>query len=220
MNRVAKTQGDPMTSLSSRAQRLLSAGTIAALALLTSACASFYVDPVLPKVEPQEIAKPAWAPTPVQLLVEFKTNGAANAGATQQVRPMVVEAVSRTGLFSEVSAEPVDGGRVLSVSINNVANMSDAAAKGFLTGLTLGAAGNMVTDGYVCEMNFTEPGAPSRTATVKHAMHTQLGAGQVPPALKPVPSAIEGVKQIVDQMVLTGLKQMTDPAAPTKPAVR
>jgi hypothetical protein len=201
-------------------RRLCRAGAVLALAFLTSACASFYVDPVLPKVEPKDIVKPAWAPAPVQLLVEFKTNGAANAGATQQVRPMVVEAVSRSGLFSEVSAEPVAGGRVLSVSINNVANMSDAAAKGFLTGLTFGAAGNMVTDGYVCDMNYTHPGAPSRTATVKHAMHTQMGAGQVPPTLKPVPSAIEGVKQIVDQMVLTGLKQMTDPAAPATPVAR
>jgi hypothetical protein len=203
-----------MSSLASPLQRMLRSGAILALALLTSACASFYVDPVLPKVEPKDIAKPSWAPAPVQLLVEFKTNGAANATATQQVRPMVVEAVSRTGLFSPVSAEPVADGRVLTVSINNVANLGDAAAKGFVTGLTFGAAGNLVTDGYVADMSFAQPGQPARTAVVKHAMHTQVGAGQVPPTLKPVPSMIEGVKQIVDQMVLTGLKELFGAGAP------
>lgn len=69
----------------------------------------------------------------------------------------VYEQVSQSGLFSQVSYDPVPSGRKLSISINNIALTDNVAAKGFGVGLTFGLVGTMVTDGYICTVNYVEP---------------------------------------------------------------
>src|SRR5882672_858508 len=87
-----------------------------------------YVDPTLPVVKFEDVKSIA-VPRPVQVLVEFRTKGSPNSHATGQVKPIVFETVSRTGLFSEVSEVPVARGGVLTIIIDNVAAPGGAAAK-------------------------------------------------------------------------------------------
>lgn len=187
--------------------RWLRAFFIALLAIGLTGCASFYVDPTLPEVKAEQIKKPA-AAQPTQLLVEFQTNGAANARATDFVKPMVQKAVTQSGLFSELKAEPVASQALLTVTINNVGDLKQAASKGFVTGLTFGLAGNAVTDGYVCTIRFARPNAGEFNTKVEHALITAIGAGAAPAGLKPANSAQEAVEQIVTQMVLTGMQRL------------
>lgn len=192
--------------------RWLRAGVLAALAAVLTGCASFYVDPGLPMVRAEQIRKPA-APQPTQLLVEFQTNGAANARATDHVKPMVQKAVAESGLFSEIKAEPVSSQAVLAISINNVGDIRQAAAKGFVTGLTFGLAGSAVTDVYICTVRYTRGDDQTFSTRIEHALITALGAGSAPAGLKPANSAQEAIEQVVSQMVLTGLLRLaTDPA--------
>lgn len=182
------------------------------MALALSGCATFYVDPTLPEVKAEQIKRPA-TPQPVQVLVEFQTNGAANARATDSVRPMAMSAVTASGLFSELKAEPTPNQALLTITINNVGDMKEAASKGFVTGLTFGLAGSAVTDGYVCTIRYARPGAPEFSTRVQHTLITALGAGAAPAGLKPAAGGREAIEQIVSQMVLTGMQRLsTDPA--------
>lgn len=185
-----------------------------AVAVGLSGCASFYVDPTLPQVKAEQIKRPA-APQSTQLLVDFQTNGVSNPRAVTEVLPMVQKAVQDSGLFAEVKTEPVASRALLTVTINNVGDMKDAAARGFATGLTLGLVGSTVTDGYVCTIRYEVPGASAFTTQVQHSLITTLGAASAPAGLKPAASAREAVEQIVNQMVLTGMQRLSvDPALP------
>lgn len=184
---------------------------LASLALLTG-CLSIkaYVDPTLPIVTKADVSAPA-APKPVQLAFEFRTNGAANAAASSQIRPRVATVAAESGLFSSVSAEPVEGGAVLTIVIDNVSDTGNAAAKGFGTGLTFGAVGSMVTDGYVATATY-EQGDRRVEASAKHAVHTTIGNKAGPEGLTPV-TLQQGVEQVMDQLSWNLLKQLDDKQA-------
>jgi hypothetical protein len=151
--------------------RAACAATLVAL----SGCATHYLDGAVKEIASAEFTRPA-QPKPVQLVVEFQTNGTANPRATERVAPMVLERVKSTGIFSEVHDKPVAGANVLNVKINNVALLDDAFKKGFMTGLTFGIAGSTVTDGYVCTVSYSSPAQPTAIIkTSKHAIHTAMG---------------------------------------------
>ena len=156
------------------------AGLLLLAAMLNAGCATMYVDNGLKTVSKTDYMKPP-EPKPVQLLFTFQTKGAANARATKQLSEQVTKTIMESGLFSSVSADPVDGGRMLSVRINNVPITEDAFSKGFATGLTFGLAGNQVTDGYVCTINYQSvAGGELLEAKTRHAIHTTIGAKKAP----------------------------------------
>lgn len=199
-------------SIYSAARRALrGVALLASLALLTG-CLSMkaYVDPALPIVTKADVSAPA-APKPVQLAFEFRTNGAANAAASSQIRPRVATVAAESGLFSTVSGEPVEGGAVLTIVIDNVSDTGNAAAKGFGTGLTFGAVGSMVTDGYVATATY-EQGGRRLEASAKHAVHTTIGNKAGPEGLTPV-TLQQGVEQVMDQLAWNLLKQLDDKQA-------
>ncbi|QJW83563.1 hypothetical protein HK414_03750 [Ramlibacter terrae] len=153
-------------------RRFFTAALLAGAALLTG-CATHYVDGAHKNAV--GVVKPA-QPAPVQLVFEFQTKGVANARASQLVKPMVAEDVRASGLFAEVTDGPAPRGGMLSVSLNNVALTDDAAAKGFMAGLTFGMAGQQVTDGYICTVSYLAPGQSQPVvATSRHAIHTTVG---------------------------------------------
>jgi len=167
------------------------------LALSLSACMTphSYVDQSLGEPHYADLKKSA-SPQPIQLLVEFQTKGVTNARATDAVKPRVYEQVSQSGLFSQVSYDPVPSGRKLSISINNIALTDNVAAKGFGVGLTFGLVGTMVTDGYICTVNYVEPGHDAVTKVVKHAIYTTIGNASGPAGLQPMP-----IQQASDTMI-------------------
>lgn len=185
---------------------------LAALAALTG-CATHYLDGAVKDVAAAEFRKPAEA-HPVQLVFEFQTNGATNARATTEVKPMVTDAIKTSGLFTAVDDKPVAGGAVLNVQINNVALLDDAFRKGFMTGLTFGIAGSTVTDGYVCTVNYAGPGqAGPIVKTAKHAIYTSMGSGDAPPAAVKAPTIADAVRMMVRQIVDNAMRDVSrDPA--------
>lgn len=193
---------------------------VMAVALLTSGCLSLtsYVDPALGEVPAAERVAVA-DPQPVQFLFEFQTKGTANARATRQLHDQAFEIVSNSGLFSEVSSEPVESGALLSVTMNNIPQ-EDAAGRGFTTGLTLGLAGTTVSDFYVGTARFVSgPGATEIAAEERHALHSTLGNTDAPQNLTPAASPLEGVNTILRQLMEHLLFDVArDPAFTPAPA--
>jgi len=150
------------------------------------------------------------------LVFEFKTKGAANTIATQHLKAQVTQLVTASRLFSSVTTGPAPNGAVISVTIDNVPLTDDVYAKGFVTGLTLGLAGNTVTDGYVCIVRYVRPGAKageSISKTVRHAIHTTVGATNGPPGMIKAANPQEAVETMTRQIVLNGLDALAgDPA--------
>ncbi|NIF88010.1 hypothetical protein [Burkholderia sp. Cy-637] len=189
-------------------QRLITGASALTLAFSLSACMSVhsYVDPALGETHYTDLKKAA-SPQPVQLLVEFQTKGVANARATEALKPRVYEQVSQSGLFSQVSYDPVPSGRKLSISINNVPLTDNVAAKGFGTGLTFGLVGSMVTDGYICTASYVEPGHDVVTKVVKHAIHTTIGNASGPDGLTPM-TVQDATSTMLKQIVAKSLDEL------------
>jgi hypothetical protein len=178
------------------------------LSMLTTGCATHYVDTALKDV-PTERMKKIETPKPVQLLFEFQSKGGANSVATNQLKPQVIEIVKKTGLFSEVSAVPVASGSVLSIVINNVPLTDNAASQGFVTGLTFGLAGSAVTDGYICTVDYiADTNTPRITKTVRHAIHTTLGNASAPANAVKSASIQEAIDTMLRQIVTNGVNNI------------
>lgn len=171
--------------------------------------ANSYVDPALPRVAKTDIAAPM-TPRPVQVAIEFRTKGNANAAATAEVQPRVIAVASESGLFSSVSREAAgpDAG-LLTVVIDNVPlEGENAAAEGFGAGLTFGAVGTMVTDRYISTMTYSR-GGQTTSVNVRHALHTTIGNKAGPEGLTAM-TPVDAVHQVVDQLIWNGLDQLAD----------
>jgi hypothetical protein len=148
------------------------------------ASAAAYLDAALGDVKPADKVVVAH-PQPVQLLFQFETKGAPNARATKFLKDHVVQTVKDSGLFSEVGDAPTANGAVLSVIINDSPSqddMSAAASKGFVTGLTFFVAGSTVREPYLCTVEYLPgAGAAKITRSATHAVYIQLGLINSPP---------------------------------------
>ncbi len=179
---------------------------------LSSGCATHYVDTALTDIRSEQFRKHT-KPQPVQLVFEFQSKGVANARATEALKAKVIEQVKTCGLFSQVSTEPV-GGSILSLTINNVPLSDDAVSKGFITGLTFGAAGNMVTDGYICTLNYMPAGKNGKiTKTVRHAIHTTVGAHGAPVNAEKSDNIKDAVEKMTRQIVSNALYDLSKDSA-------
>lgn len=178
-----------------------------AVAML-SGCASFYVDTAIRDIPADQMAKTS-NPKPVQLLFEFQTKGVLNARATEHLKAQATALTVGSGLFSEVTAVPVANNATLSITLNNVPLTDNAFGKGFATGLTFGLAGNTVTDGYVCILDFS-PGssAPKISKTVRHAIHTTMGNQNAPPNAEKSESIQDAVTKMTRQIITNALNEL------------
>ncbi len=183
----------------------LALGLAAALTLSGCLSTRSYVDTALPIVGKADVGSVA-APAPVQVLAEFRTQGNANARATGFMKPRVIAVANESGLFTTATESPAPNNATLTVVIDNVPLTDNAAAKGFGTGLTFGAVGTMVTDGYSATLTY-RAGDASTSVEVKHALHSTIGNHKGPENLTPV-RADEAAGQIIDQITWNGLKQL------------
>lgn len=168
-----------------------------------------YVDNSLKDVAASEYVRPK-SVQPTQLVFSFQTKGAPNAQATEFLKAQVMETTLASGLFSSVSNDPVPNGSLLSITINNVPVDDNAFAKGFATGLTFGLAGNVVTDGYVCTVDYSgAPGSAKITKTTRHAIHTTVGAKSAPANATKAKNLGEAVKTMARQIVGNALKDLS-----------
>jgi len=193
-------------------QRLLACTLIIAASISASGCATAYVDGALKDVRPAEIHKPL-RPQDAQVLFTFQTKGTGNAKATELLRKDVMTAITDSGIFATAGSDPSLSGAILGITINNVPLDDSAFAKGFATALTLGLAGNVVTDGYICTVDFIAPKGTKVTKTARHAIHTTVGAKGAPANAVKAKSLDEAVHTVTRQVVLAGLKNLADDAA-------
>jgi hypothetical protein len=189
-----------------------------AIALLAGqASAAAFVDTGLPDLKPEQMVVVPH-PQPVQLLVEFRTKGVANAKATQFVKQQVIDTVKASKLFSDVAEAPTTNGALLDVIIDDVVvpeEMHDAEAKGFATGATFFIAGSTVREHYTCEIDYVGgPNAPKLTRTANHSILIQLGLINSPPpnAVKVEGGTRAAVMMMVRQIVSNPLNALaSDP---------
>lgn len=176
-------------------------GAVLAGVCLLSGCLSTrsYVDPKLNDLSWSAVQKPAQVHA-TRLDVEFFRNGERFTRADKAVRGAIERALGKSGVVAIQADHPAR----IAVKVNNIANIAEAMKKGFGTGLTLGAKGTSVTDGYEITIRYERDG---RTVEkfYQHALHTTVGnAEPVTPAtpMKPV----QAFDQIVEDAVIHFLR--------------
>ena len=160
-----------------------------------------YVDPQLPKVGYGDLLARR-DPRPVALTVAFHRNGdRATLGAstaTQTVRGVV----EKSNLFPSLLDTPRGDADQLEIVLDNVGDTGGAAGKGALTGLTFGAKGSQVTDGYILTAKFRAAGKPAVTKVYRHAIHSTIGNADGPPGLVAEDSLRAAFDKVVEGLVL------------------
>lgn len=191
--------------------RRIRIGIFLGVFLSLTGCASVYVDGNSPEIPATQFKKPVSA-QPAQLIFEFKTKGIANVAATDLLKEKVAEQIEDSGLFSKVSANPVEGGSLLTLSINNIALTDDAAAKGFVAGLTFGIAGQTVADGYEWSLSyFGDPkgNKPTVVKQGKHVIYTSIGSSAPPSGAIKTDDTKEAVFLMVKQSLSRLLSELS-----------
>jgi hypothetical protein len=175
------------------------------VSLMSAGCLSVksYVDPQLPKVTYADLLQRREV-RPVFLRVEFQANGKANAKASSLALARVTRVLESSKLFSSVAAAAAADLDQMNILIDNVGDRSEAAAKGVGTGLTLGLAGSMVTDGYVFTGTYQAAGKTAVTKIYKHAMHSTIGNAKGPEGLTAM-TVQQAFDKIVEELVLNFL---------------
>ena len=188
---------------------------IAALGVLLSGCLSIYVPNGLPDVAPSGYMK-SRQPAPVQLLVDWTTQGKSNSKALGQTRDDIVSVVNESGLFASTSRDPVPSGTLLAITIDDspVTDPNSAFAKGFLTGFTFGLVGTKGVEGYTCTVTYIPSiGAEKLTYVTRQPLIYTMGAHAAPADSTPAPTIKDGVRTMIRRTVGNALKELAaDPA--------
>lgn len=191
----------------------LALGLVVAAAAMLSGCATSYVDTATKEVPVASMKRPE-QPKPVQLVFEFQSKGAPNARATEFLKDDVLKQVSESGLFTNVTTTPTPNAALLNVTLNNVPVTDNAYGKGFVTGLTFGIAGNVVTDGYICELSYLPAGQTQPIVKrERHAIHTAIGNASPPAGAEKSPDVRTAVRKMTRDIVSNALKDLADDAS-------
>ena len=183
--------------------RVRTVATCLALMVTMTGCLSVksYVDPQLRKVGYGDLLARR-DPRPVALTVAFHRNGEpASLGASTATRS-VRGVVETSKLFPSLLDKPADNVDLLEIVLDNVGDTGDAAGKGALTGLTFGAKGSSVTDGYILTAKFRAVGKQSVTKVYRHAIHSTIGHADGPPGLVAEESLQAAFDKVVEGLVL------------------
>ncbi|NWG87346.1 MAG: hypothetical protein HXY26_07555 [Hydrogenophilaceae bacterium] len=145
-------------------------------------------------------------PTLVALTVKGYTSGTENNRATEFWQRQFSKSLTDTQVL--VPASPKDQPKAkLDIQIDNVADIGQAAGKGFITGLTFGLAGSTVTDGYVMKATYTNPEGKAINHEYRHAIHSMIGNTDPPPGVETM-SPLEAVARVTDDLVAKLLRDL------------
>lgn len=168
--------------------------------------AKFYVDRALGDVAQRAAMT---APGPVQVLVEFQTNGVRNEKASKQAAKMVMAELGKLPYLSRISDKPVANGALLTVKINNIFSPEErkrVMKAAFKTGLTFGAADTIVRDNYTMSFSYVPAtGAAPITSSFNHVLVTTLGKGSDQSYGVEYKKATEAVSALIGQTLDHGL---------------
>lgn len=168
---------------------------ISVSALTMSGCLSMntYVDPQYSDLSFASVELST--DTAYNLKTELLTNGKPNARGSKTMMEVAEKVFTKGGISLDENAPG------LNISCDNVADMGDAAAKGFGTGLTLGMMGSTVTDGYECTFTLdSEDGEMAKT--YKHALHSTIGNADAPIENVEAVSPIIGFEHMLEDLVI------------------
>lgn len=169
---------------------------------LTIGCSiKAYVDPQLPKVAYADLLARR-NPQPVALTVGFHRNGKPATLGVSTAKEAVRTVVEKSKLFASVNDKPTGDVDRLEIVLDNVADLGDAAGQGARTGVTFGAVGSKVTDGYVFTATFRRVGKDPVTKVYRHAIHSTVGNAEGPPGLVPEESIRAAFDKVVEGLVL------------------
>jgi len=172
---------------------------------LTIGCSiKSYVDPQLPKVGDADLLARR-NPQPVALTVGFHRNGKPATLGVSTAKEAVRTVVEKSKLFTSVNDKPTGDVDRLEIVLDNVGDLGDAAGKGALTGVTFGAVGSKVTDGYLFTATFRRVGKDPVTKVYRHAIHSTVGNAEGPPGLVPEESIRAAFDKVVEGLVLNML---------------
>lgn len=176
---------------------------IAAAAVVMSGCLSInsYVDSSsFNNISKADITVPD-AAKPVQLVVSWAQNGEDKPRLVNAITKVLAPVVEETGVYTitEDSAAPT-----LTFSGNNIADMGDAMKDGFVTGLTFGAAGSTVVDGYEFDISMSD--MPSADKSYKHALISTIGNEEAPSPNLTAVKPIDGLNKVFQDVLLTFIK--------------
>jgi len=167
-----------------------------------------YLDAKLPRVAYTDLSAVA-DPRPLQLDFDWQVNGSSSKTTRKQVLPTITRILGNSKFFAAITTATNAGPDAarLQLVINNVGDIGAAVGKGFLTGLTFGAAGSAVTDGYVMTATYLKPGAGPVTRTYEHAIHSTIGNKRGPEGLQAVPLN-EAWAAVSEQLLMNLLRDL------------
>ena len=137
--------------------------------------------------------------------IEFQRNGERLEKADKEVRNHVERTLRATGV---INPSMEDIAVSIKVIVNNIADLGEATAKGFGTGLTFGAAGSLVTDYYEITISFSDGKGTELTENYKHALHTTIGNKGAPVEGVEPTTPSDGFGTVVEQVLLNFIKDM------------
>ncbi|MCF2858401.1 hypothetical protein L1286_13010 [Pseudoalteromonas sp. SMS1] len=163
-----------------------------------------YVDPTFAKASYQDV-KSVQKKYSTNVIVEFQRNGEAFERANKEVRNHVERTLRATGVIIPSNDNPAFS---LKIVVNNLADLGEAAAKGFGTGLTFGAAGSLVTDYYEVSITYIDNSGKELTKKYKHALHTTIGNKKAPFENVDPTSPADAFGSVVEQVILNFITDM------------
>ena len=181
---------------------------LAMTCIMLSGCISprSYMDPTFPKISYDETNKRS-EPLKLKLAAEFQRNGTHYEKADTILKDNSERILRGTGVIMP-SVEPLDG--EITIVCNNVGDLGSAAAKGIGIGLTFGAIGNTVTDGYKLSVLIkTKDGRTISRGEIIHALHTAIGNTSVPEGVETVLPNV-AFERVLEQMLLKAIKDMQE----------
>lgn len=145
----------------------------------------------------------------IVLETEFQLNGKPRSGQAKLVRAAVVKALDASRVLAATPANPVTTGGPgrLRVVVNDIADLGDAAGKGFVTGLTFGASGSEVVDAYEMTASLELPGRSPAERRYQHAIHTVIGSHAAPANMEPLPLS-QAFDRVVQDMIFNFIRDL------------
>lgn len=183
--------------------RASAAVILSCLALAGCIAPKSFVDPSVQKVSYEDLNKRI-EPLKLTLVVEFQRNGQSFPKANPLLKDSAERVLRGTGIITPVNDQAT--GEV-KITVNNIADVGAAAAKGFGTGLTLGLAGSTVMDAYEMTISITANGKTASRSAIKHALYTAIGNTTLPPGVETVPPNV-AFERVLEQMILRALQDM------------
>ena len=162
-----------------------------------------YVDPQYRNASYDDI-RPVENKYSAKIDVEFQRNGVHYSKADKECRSHIERVFRETGIIIPTSNESEIR---INVVVNNIADLDEARAKGFGTGLTLGAAGSMVTDFYEIKIEIYMGDETPLTKTYNHAIVTTIGNKPAPLNVEPT-TVSDAFGKVVEDAVLNFVKEM------------